>query len=129
MSRVAPTTQAVSVLMMVTAIMTSIRVRPARWPRAARLWRRVTPSLLAEVERAEDGLRDLGLRVVRVRHRGRAAAVELGGEDLARLEDLRFAAERAVRAAGFEEVSFDRYWSPTERAAGADSPLGQQASS
>lgn len=90
---------------------------------------RVTPSLLAEVERAEDGLRDLGLRVVRVRHRGRAAAVELGGEDLARLEDLRFAAERVVRAAGFEEVSFDRYWSPTERAAGADSPLGQQASS
>ena len=90
---------------------------------------RVTPSLLAEVERAEEGLRDLGLRVVRVRHRGRAAAVELGAEDLAQLEGLRSAAERAVRAAGFEEVSFGRYRSPAERAVGAGEPRGRPASS
>lgn len=90
---------------------------------------RVTPGLLAEVEQAEDGLRDLGLRVVRVRHRGRAAAVELGSEDLAQLEDLRSAAERAVRAAGFEEVSFGLYSSPAERAAGTGALRGTRAPS
>ena len=80
---------------------------------------RVSRELLGTVERAEDGLRDLGLRVVRVRHQGAHASVELGAADLAEVERDERPARQAVLAAGFQTVSFDRYLSPAERAARA----------
>lgn len=78
----------------------------------------VTRERLSQVEAAEDALRALGLRVLRVRHHGASARVELGADEHARLDELREDLTRSVRAAGFEDVEFARYWSPTERALG-----------
>ena len=69
----------------------------------------VTPARLAVVEAAEEVLRAEGMRVFRVRHLGGTARVELGVEELARLEEPgrleRITA--GVRAAGFTEVLLD----------------------
>lgn len=78
---------------------------------------RVTRELLSTVERAENGLRDLGLRVVRVRHQGEHASVELGAMDLEEVARDDAAPRRAVLAAGFRTVAFGRYLTPAERAA------------
>lgn len=76
----------------------------------------ITPAGLRMVARAEDGIRRLGFRTLRVRfHRtdahvdGAAARVELGVDELPRLEDpgLRDAVTEAVRAAGFDDVTID----------------------
>lgn len=66
----------------------------------------VTRERLGQVERAEAGLRALGLRHLRVRHLGSTARVELGAEDIAAVEEggLRTALERAVTAAGYAHV-------------------------
>ncbi len=66
----------------------------------------VTPGRLRRVERAEEGLRALGLREVRVRYHGATARVELGAREL-RAHRLRPEIESAVRAAGFERVEID----------------------
>jgi uncharacterized protein len=77
----------------------------------------VTPEALAQVERAEDALRALGLRQLRVRHRGTLARVEVAPGELptaeARLADL----AAALRTAGFDGVELAPYLSPQERAA------------
>ena len=79
----------------------------------------VTPARLAAVSRGESGLRALGFRVVRVRHRGEAAHVELGADEMPRLSDasLRDRVMAAVRAAGFRDVTIDPrgYVAPGER--------------
>lgn len=69
----------------------------------------VTAAALRQVERAEAGLRALGLRELRVRHLGDTGRVELAAAELARLEQpaLRAAVEAAVRAAGYREVLVD----------------------
>lgn len=71
--------------------------------------REVTPEILGQIERAEDALHDLGYAVLRVRHHGTLARVELGDEELARAagDAARHAVVAAVRAAGFEEVEID----------------------
>ncbi|WP_226963748.1 ATP-dependent sacrificial sulfur transferase LarE [Nostocoides sp. F2B08] len=72
--------------------------------------REVTPEILGQIERAEDALHDLGYAVLRVRHHGTLARVELGDEELVRVtgsDDEREAVVVAVRAAGFEEVEID----------------------
>ncbi len=58
---------------------------------------------------AERGLRGLGFRVVRVRHYGEKARVELPLEDIARFEsaDIREQAERLILDAGYREVELD----------------------
>jgi uncharacterized protein len=69
----------------------------------------VTPERLASIERAEAGLRELGFRVLRVRHHGEVARIELGPEELDRALDHRVR-ERivaAVRAAGYRHVALD----------------------
>lgn len=68
--------------------------------------RRVTPEKLRQVERAEDVLHDLGFRVVRVRHFGETARIELPLEDHPRVRRAPTwgRVERAIRAAGFERV-------------------------
>lgn len=68
----------------------------------------VTPERLRRVERAEAGLRALGLRELRVRDFGDLGRVELGGDELGRLDDgLRERVAAAVRAAGFARAEID----------------------
>jgi uncharacterized protein len=69
----------------------------------------VTPEALRRVDRAEEGLRALGFRELRVRHLGEAARIEIAREEMARLEapGVREAACAAVRAAGYAEVRID----------------------
>jgi uncharacterized protein len=69
----------------------------------------VTPEKLRQVERAEDWVRQEGFRQVRVRHRGELARIEVGVDELARLEDpaLRRRIEAALLACGFRQVEFD----------------------
>ena len=69
----------------------------------------ITVEALRRVSRAERSLRALGLRVVRVRHEGSGARVELGPDDLARIAHppLREAVERAVLQAGFAAARVD----------------------
>jgi uncharacterized protein len=70
----------------------------------------VTPTVLRQVERAEQGVRALGFREVRVRHFGDTARVEIGAAEMPRLDEhppLRAAVEAAVRAAGYTSVAID----------------------
>lgn len=69
----------------------------------------VTPEKLAQIDRAEAALADLGLEEFRVRHHGELARIELGSHELvAALSDpLRSQLEAAMRAAGFRDVIVD----------------------
>ncbi len=69
----------------------------------------VTHEKLRQVESAEAGLRSLGFRVLRVRHHGQVARVELPPEDLAVFADPARRADvaRVVKAAGFLFVALD----------------------
>jgi uncharacterized protein len=69
----------------------------------------VSPEVLRRVEAAEEALRGLGFRELRVRHLGEAARVELSREELGRLAEdgLRAAVEAAVRSAGYPRVEID----------------------
>ena len=71
--------------------------------------RRVTPEVLAQVERAEDALAALGLRRFRVRHHGAVARVELAPEemDAALNREMFQRIGAAVRAAGFQYAAVD----------------------
>jgi uncharacterized protein len=71
---------------------------------------RVTPRVLGQVERAEEAVRALGFRELRVRHLGAGRArVEIGQQELPRLRDpqLGRALEQAVRATGYADVTVD----------------------
>jgi pyridinium-3,5-biscarboxylic acid mononucleotide sulfurtransferase len=69
----------------------------------------VSEEKLRTIEAAEEVLRDLGFRVVRVRHHGELARIELGAAELPRLfrDDLAVRAETAIRALGFRYVTVD----------------------
>jgi pyridinium-3,5-biscarboxylic acid mononucleotide sulfurtransferase len=69
----------------------------------------VEPAVLRQVDRAELALKALGYRVLRVRHFGHRARVELSGDDLARAlaPDGRRRVVAAVRSAGYDEVEID----------------------
>ena len=70
----------------------------------------VTPPVLRQIERAEDALRGLGFRELRVRHLGAGAArVEIGALELPRLQDaaLRARVLACVAEAGYAEVTID----------------------
>ena len=68
----------------------------------------VTPEILRQVERAEEAVRALGFRELRVRHLGEAARVEIAPVELARLDAPRRAAvEEAVIAAGYRVCLID----------------------
>jgi uncharacterized protein len=70
---------------------------------------RVTADLLAQVERAEAGLRELGLRELRVRHKGAQARLELGEEDWKRGLEMKSQIEARLASSGFEFVEWARY--------------------
>jgi uncharacterized protein len=68
----------------------------------------VTPEVLARVERAEEALRGLGFRELRVRHLGEGARVEIAAAEMARLDGpLREAVLGAVRGAGYQDAVID----------------------
>ena len=70
---------------------------------------RITPELLKKVEEAEDFLKTLGMKTVRVRAHGDMARIEMPEEDMARiLEDgLRRHLTGTLRALGFTFISLD----------------------
>jgi uncharacterized protein len=70
---------------------------------------RVDPDKLAQVERAEAGLRALGFADCRVRHHGEVARLELAPPDVRRAaaDPLRALVLDAVRGAGFRFVTID----------------------
>jgi uncharacterized protein len=68
----------------------------------------VSAPVLARVDRAEVALKALGHQVLRVRHYGSLARVELGDEDLAALDEgARERVRAAVLGAGYDEVVVD----------------------
>lgn len=79
--------------------------------------REVTAERLGRVERAEAALAELGLRVVRARHFGEHARVEVGADELERARELAPELGRRLRAEGFETFELAAYRSPAERAA------------
>lgn len=67
----------------------------------------VSVELLGRVERAEAGLRALGLRELRVRHLGDTARIEVPVADLAAVVERRAAVVAAVQDAGYRRVVLD----------------------
>jgi uncharacterized protein len=80
----------------------------------------VTLGKLRRVERAEGLLLDRGFRVVRVRHDAAEARVEVGSDEVARLETLWAALVPDLLALGFEHATFDP---AGYRRGGADLPI------
>src|SRR5258707_5127391 len=69
----------------------------------------VTAEALAQIGRAERGLRRLGLRQVRVRHHEQVARIEIDPGEFARLldDELRQRVVEEVRTAGYLYVTLD----------------------
>jgi uncharacterized protein len=67
----------------------------------------VTPERLSQLARSEMALRQLGLREFRVRYHGDVARIEIGEPELAKFLEVRTAAARALKAAGFKFVALD----------------------
>ncbi|HYQ81605.1 MAG TPA: ATP-dependent sacrificial sulfur transferase LarE [Anaeromyxobacteraceae bacterium] len=67
----------------------------------------VTPERLAQVERAEAGVRAVGLRSFRVRHHGDIGRLEVAAEEQALAFTRREALAAAVKAAGFKLAVLD----------------------
>jgi uncharacterized protein len=71
--------------------------------------RAVTPEILAQVEKAEESLRQLGFRELRVRHHGELARVEIARGELPRALTMEMldAITVALKLAGFQYVTLD----------------------
>jgi uncharacterized protein len=69
----------------------------------------VSPERLAQVERAEAAVRELGFRQLRVRHHGELARIEIARDELPRALDPAMAAKlaSALRELGFRYVTLD----------------------
>jgi pyridinium-3,5-biscarboxylic acid mononucleotide sulfurtransferase len=67
----------------------------------------VTLSTLSRVATAEEGLRVLGFRELRVRHYGDVARLEFGGGEMAAAFASRHEVVQAVKAAGYRYVTLD----------------------
>ncbi len=69
----------------------------------------VTPARLAAIEKAEEAVRRHGFRIVRVRHLGEKALVQVSPEETPRLKDSKLQSQLtpALAAAGFTQVEFD----------------------
>ena len=69
---------------------------------------KITLAGLSVVGRAEESLRELGLRTLRVRHHGDVARLELGPDEFERVVDgLRDEVVRRVKEAGYTYVALD----------------------
>lgn len=80
---------------------------------------RVSAERLGRIERAEESLKQLGLRQVRVRDLGESARVEVGREELAFAHQLAARIESALAAEGFTCRELAAYLTPSARAAGS----------
>src|ERR1017187_3016980 len=71
--------------------------------------RTVTPEILAQVEKAEESLRQLGFCELRVRHHGELARVEIARSELPRALTIEMldAITAALKQAGFQYVTLD----------------------
>ena len=67
----------------------------------------VSVGALAMIGKSEKGLRELGFSVVRVRHYGQTARVEIPIDDFERFEYVRSEAERIVLASGYKIMELD----------------------
>jgi pyridinium-3,5-biscarboxylic acid mononucleotide sulfurtransferase len=67
----------------------------------------VTRAALAQVDRAEQALKVLGFRVLRVRHYGKLGRVEIAADELPRALAARESVIAAVRDAGYRHVEID----------------------
>ena len=67
----------------------------------------VTVAALRQIEAAEDALKALGFKQVRVRHHGDVARIEVDQTDIARLLEQRERVTDAVRQAGYKFVAAD----------------------
>jgi uncharacterized protein len=67
----------------------------------------VSIEALTRIGRSEKGLRELGFPVVRVRHYGGTARVEIPLEDFERFESVRSTAEQLVLTSGYEVMELD----------------------
>jgi len=68
----------------------------------------ITPERVRQVGKAEEGLRELGFRTLRLRYHGDVARLELGGEEFVRAAtDLRLETVAIVKGAGFHFVAID----------------------
>lgn len=72
----------------------------------------VTPARLRRVEEAEERVRALGFRVLRVRDHGKKARVELAPEELARGAALRERVAAVLAELAFEDVELAAYRRP-----------------
>jgi pyridinium-3,5-biscarboxylic acid mononucleotide sulfurtransferase len=69
---------------------------------------RITKENVSQVGHAEEGLREMGFRVLRVRHHGDVARIELGPEEFDRAANgLRERVVEVVKAAGYAYVALD----------------------
>lgn len=71
--------------------------------------REVTREVLEQVEKAEESMRQLGFREMRVRHHGQVARVEIARHELPRALSMEMldAIHAALRQAGFQFVTLD----------------------
>ena len=69
----------------------------------------VTPDRLTSIEKAEEAVRRHGFRIVRVRHLGEKALVQVAPEETSRLQDAKLQSQLTpeLTAAGFSQVEFD----------------------
>jgi uncharacterized protein len=69
----------------------------------------VTREVLAQIERAEESMRELGFREFRVRHHGELARVEIARTEMPRALSMEMldAITAEVRKAGFQYVTLD----------------------
>lgn len=73
----------------------------------------ITPEKLKQVEAAENFLQDLRFKVVRLRHFGLKARLELGRDEFVRVMDVKLRAQitEFIRGLGFKTVIFEPYQS------------------
>jgi len=84
----------------------------------------VTPERLATVERAEALVRERGYRVLRVRHHGQHALLEVGEDEIVRARGERTELDAALASCGFETTELGVYISPVARGRTAVKPPG-----
>lgn len=82
---------------------------------------RVTPERLARVERSEELLRALGLRVLRVRDLGSRARVEVGADELEHARALEPRMRALLLPSEFAELELAAYVRPADRTRGQGS--------
>lgn len=95
----------------------TVAERPASACLASRLPKgsRVTAEALRTVERAEERVRALGFRVLRVRHHGTTARLELGADELSRARGLVDELRSSLHEEGFDDLELAAYVDPRYR--------------